>query len=127
MAVGVNHGNDYVDTPLVLRWDGTAWRRMSVPLKDVQLLSVTRDSTGAVWVSARDRGQRDIPLLGAPVLRYAAGAWSVRYFPCTYPARAPELDDLAAVPGSNRVWGVGSQPRLHGSLLKNFGLVAVNR
>ncbi|WP_162213192.1 hypothetical protein [Nostocoides australiense] len=126
-AVGVNHGNDYVDTPLVLRWDGTAWRRMSVPLKDVQLLSVTRDSTGAVWVSARDRGQRDIPLLGAPVLRYAAGAWSVHYFPRTYPARAPELDDLAAVPGSSRVWGVGSQPRLHGSLLKNFGLVAVNR
>lgn len=51
----------------------------------------------------------------------------VGYRPAVYPARAPELDDLAAVPGSNRVWGVGSQPRLHGSLLKNFGLVAVNR
>lgn len=51
----------------------------------------------------------------------------VGYRPAVYPARAPELDDLAAVRGSNRVWGGGSQPRLHGSLLKNFALVAVNR
>lgn len=132
---------------VLIRWNGTAWRRADLP-GVIRLTGVS--AANRAWIVGQ-AGPGD-PWGESPYAgRLTASGWApatngiapgavatavatrgattilVGYRPAVYPARAPELDDLAAVRGSNRVWGVGSQPRLHGSLLKNFGLVAVNR
>ncbi|MCA0291080.1 hypothetical protein [Nostocoides australiense] len=145
-AVG-SEGETGAPREVLNRWNGTAWRRTDLP-GVIRLTGVS--AANRAWIVGQ-AGPRD-PWGESPYAgRLTASGWApatngiapgavatavatrgattilVGYRPAVYPARAPELDDLAAVRGSNRVWGVGSQPRLHGSLLKNFGLVAVNR
>ncbi|GHE69362.1 hypothetical protein GCM10018785_42390 [Streptomyces longispororuber] len=72
-AVGADAvGREAPGFPLVLRWDGTAWHRQSLPGVRWQgeLLSVAATSPSAVWAVGKDAAG------GARLLRFDGTAWS---------------------------------------------------
>ncbi|MFC8348354.1 hypothetical protein [Streptomyces sp. NPDC057280] len=98
-AVGADAvGREAPGFPLVLRWDGTAWQRQSLPGIGWQgeLLSVAGASPTAVWAVGRDAA-------GGTRLLYCDGTtWSE-----TRPPRGVVL--TKAVAGGGETWLIGSR------------------
>ncbi|MGW7516539.1 hypothetical protein ACWGJ2_13190 [Streptomyces sp. NPDC054796] len=98
-AVGADAvGREAPGYPMVLRWDGTAWHRQSLPDVDWQgdLLSVAATSPTAVWAVGRDSAG------GARLLRYDGRAWSE--------SRAPRGVVLSkVVAGAGETWLIGTR------------------
>lgn len=98
-AVGADAvGREAPGFPLVLRWDGTAWQRQSLPRVGWQgeLLSVAATSPGALWAVGRDSAG------GARLLRFDGTAWSE--------SRPPHGVVLSkAVAGGGETWLIGSR------------------
>ncbi|MEV3973030.1 hypothetical protein AB0K68_33670 [Streptomyces sp. NPDC050698] len=97
-AVGVDAvGRQAPGFPLVLRWDGTAWQRQSLPGIGWQgeLLSVAATSPAAVWAVGRDAAG------GARLLRFD-GAW--------HESRTPRgVVSTEVVAGGGETWLIGSR------------------
>ncbi|MGW0708359.1 hypothetical protein ACWD4G_20810 [Streptomyces sp. NPDC002643] len=97
-AVGADAvGREAPGFPLVLRWDGTSWRRQNLPGIGWQgeLLSVAGSPT-AVWAVGRDSAG------GARLLRFDGGAWSE--------SRPPSGVALTrVVAGGGETWLIGSR------------------
>lgn len=91
-------GREAPGFPLMLRWDGTAWQRQSLPKADWQgdLLSIAATSATAVWAVGRDSAG------GARLLRYDGTAWrEIR------PPRGVLLTKV--VTGGGETWLIGSR------------------
>ncbi|MFF1699857.1 hypothetical protein ACFVXC_40535 [Streptomyces sp. NPDC058257] len=98
-AVGADAvGREAPGFPLVLRWDGTAWQRQSLPGVGWQgeLLSIAATSPTAVWVVGRDSAG------GARLLRFDGSAWKE-----SRPPRGVVL--TKAVAGGGETWLIGSR------------------
>jgi hypothetical protein len=98
-AVGADAvGREAPGFPLVLRWDGTAWQRQSLPGIGWQgeLLSIAATSPTEVWAVGRDSAG------GAHLLRFDGIAWSE-----SRPPRGVVL--TKAVAGGGETWLIGSR------------------
>ncbi|WP_371525798.1 hypothetical protein OG302_06180 [Streptomyces sp. NBC_01283] len=98
-AVGADAvGREAPGFPLVLRWDGTAWQRQSLPGIGWQgdLVSVAGTSPTAVWAVGRDSAG------GSRLLRFDGGAWKESRAP-----RGVVLDKVVA--GGGETWLIGSR------------------
>ncbi|TQE32793.1 hypothetical protein [Streptomyces ipomoeae] len=98
-AVGADAvGREAPGFPLVLRWDGTAWQRQSLPGIGWQgeLLSIATTSPTAVWAVGRDSAG------GAHLLRFDGTTW--------YESRPPRGVVLTkVVAGGGETWLIGSR------------------
>ncbi|WSJ83009.1 hypothetical protein OG430_03990 [Streptomyces sp. NBC_01304] len=98
-AVGADAvGRSAPGFPVVLRWDGAAWQRQSLPGIGWQgeLLSVAATSPTAVWAVGRDSAG------GSRLLRFDGKAWSE--------SRAPRGVYLTkVVAGGGESWLIGSR------------------
>lgn len=98
-AVGADAvGREAPGFPLVLRWDGTAWQRQSLPGIGWQgeLLSIAATSPTAVWAVGRDSAG------GAHLLRHDGNSW--------HESRPPRGVVLTkAVAGGGETWLTGSR------------------
>ncbi|MET8689159.1 hypothetical protein ABZV77_33630 [Streptomyces sp. NPDC004732] len=98
-AVGADAvGREAPGFPLVLRWNGTAWQRQSLPGVGWQgeLLSIAATSAKAAWAVGRDSAG------GARLLRFDGTAW--------HESRAPRGVVLTkAVAGGGETWLIGSR------------------
>ncbi|MFG2811047.1 hypothetical protein [Streptomyces massasporeus] len=98
-AVGADAvGREAPGFPLVLRWDGTAWQRRSLPGVRWQgeLLSVAATSPTVVWAVGRDAAG------GAHLLRYDGLTWGE-----SRPPRGVALTEVVA--GGRETWLIGSR------------------
>ncbi|MGI5347158.1 hypothetical protein ACQEU8_03060 [Streptomyces sp. CA-250714] len=98
-AVGADAvGREAPGFPLLLRWDGTAWQRQSLPGNRWQgeLLSIAGTSAKAVWAVGRDSAG------GARLLRYDGTAWQE-----SRPPRGVVLTKV--VTGGGETWLIGSR------------------
>ncbi|WLW57244.1 hypothetical protein [Streptomyces sp. YU58] len=98
-AVGADAvGREAPGFPLVLRWDGTAWQRQSLPGVDWQgeLLSIAATSPTAVWAVGRDSAG------GAHLLRFDGKAWRE-----SRPPSGVVLTKVVA--GGGETWLIGSR------------------
>ncbi|MEW1926437.1 hypothetical protein [Streptomyces sp. NPDC088360] len=98
-AVGTDAvGREAPGFPLMLRWNGTAWQRQSLPGADWQgeLLSIAATSPTAIWAVGRDSAG------GARLLRRDGDAWRE-----SRPPRGVVL--TKAVAGSDETWLIGSR------------------
>lgn len=99
-AAGVAYSEP--QTPLLLHWNGQAWRRVEVPAKNTWLNGVTAFGANDVWVVGGTSSERgDIPF---------AAHWDGRKWTVT---RVPRIADgrLKAVTktADGRVWAVGGK------------------
>ncbi|MFE1512120.1 hypothetical protein [Streptomyces sp. NPDC058726] len=98
-AVGADAvGRQAPGFPLILRWDGDAWQRQSLPGVDRQgeLLSVAGVSPADVWAAGRDAAG------GARLLRFDGAAWRE--------SRPPRgVDPAKVVAGGGETWLIGSR------------------
>ncbi|MEU8382870.1 hypothetical protein [Streptosporangium sp. NPDC048865] len=99
--------------PLVMRWDGTRWTRVEVPVSRGSLHGVTALGPGDLWISGVDADHAGQVL----VLHFDGTAWSREYGPLfrayTSTQQYDETDDvggtgLTRVPGTGTLWAVGS-------------------
>ncbi|MFI6984956.1 hypothetical protein ACIBSV_41070 [Embleya sp. NPDC050154] len=98
-AVGTDAvGRQAPGFPLVLRWDGTAWQRQSLPGIGWQgeLLSIAATSPTAIWAVGRDSAG------GARLLRSDGIAWYE-----SRPPRGVVLTEVVA--GGGETWLIGSR------------------
>ncbi|MFD5697306.1 WD40/YVTN/BNR-like repeat-containing protein [Streptomyces lasiicapitis] len=98
-AVGADAvGRQAPGFPLVLRWDGTAWKRQSLPgiRWQGELLSVAATSPTAVWAVGRDSAG------GTRLLRHDGKAWTE-----SPPPSGVALTRVAA--GGGETWLIGSR------------------
>ncbi|MFE5325140.1 hypothetical protein ACFRCG_01785 [Embleya sp. NPDC056575] len=98
-AVGADAvGREAPGFPLVLRWDGTAWQRRSLPgiTWQGELSSIAATSPTAIWAVGRDTAG------GGHVLRSDGSAW--------YEGRSPRgVAPTRVVAGGGRVWLIGTR------------------
>ncbi|WP_069884259.1 hypothetical protein [Streptomyces luteocolor] len=98
-AVGTDAvGRQAPGFPLVLRWNGTAWKRHDLTgiRWQGELLSIAATSPNAVWAVGRDAAQ------GSRLLRYDGTAWRE-----SRPPRDVVLDRV--VTGADEAWLIGSR------------------
>ncbi|MER6133804.1 hypothetical protein [Streptomyces sp. NPDC001815] len=98
-AVGADAvGREAPGFPLMLRWDGTAWQRQSLPGAGWQgeLLSIAAASPASAWAVGRDSAG------GARLLRLNGTTWSE-----TRPPRGVVLTKVVA--GGGETWLIGSR------------------
>ncbi|OUC96105.1 hypothetical protein CA984_16210 [Streptosporangium minutum] len=105
--------DDRAGRPLVLRWDGSIWSRVEVPVRLGALHGVTASGPGDLWVSGIDADHAGQVLF----LRFDGARWSREYGPLFRVHREDqqyeETDDvnhtgIARVPGTTALWAVGS-------------------
>ncbi|MEU5950717.1 hypothetical protein [Streptomyces sp. NPDC047525] len=98
-AVGADAvGREAPGFPLVLRWDGTEWKRQSLPgiRWQGELLSIAATSQAAVWAVGRDSAGT------SRLLRFDGTAWSE-----SRPPRGVVLTKVVA--GGGETWLIGSR------------------
>ncbi|MEV4241895.1 hypothetical protein AB0J63_00635 [Streptosporangium canum] len=105
--------DDRAGRPLVLRWDGSSWSRVEVPVRLGALHGVTASGPGDLWVSGIDADHAGQVLF----LRFDGAKWSREYGPLfrvhEEDQQYEETDDvnhtgIARVPGTTALWAVGS-------------------
>ncbi|MGC5015380.1 hypothetical protein ACLQ2R_31870 [Streptosporangium sp. DT93] len=99
--------------PLVVRWDGSRWSQVEVPVSRGVLHGVTATGPGDLWISGVDADHAGQVL----VLRHDGTTWSREYGPLLRAHSSDQqyeaTDDvtstgLARVPGTGTLWAVGS-------------------
>ncbi|WP_399933486.1 hypothetical protein [Streptomyces kanamyceticus] len=98
-AVGTDAvGREAPGFPLMLRWDGTAWQRQSLPGdgRQGELLSIAATSPTSAWTVGRDTDG------GARLLRFDGSTWHE-----TRPPRGVALTKVVA--GGGETWLIGSR------------------
>ncbi|MBE1563475.1 hypothetical protein [Nonomuraea africana] len=84
---------DQPTTPLVLHWDGRAWRQMTVPPAKGSLTGVTAFGPDDVWVSGHE----------SVVLHFNGRKWTAESAFGRGTVKA-----IAAIPGTKDLWAVGA-------------------
>ncbi|RAY14797.1 hypothetical protein DPM19_13780 [Actinomadura craniellae] len=87
--------------PVLIRWNGTRWRRVDVPGAGA-IDKITPDGRRGFWFAARPGPEEP------QVIRHRSGGGVWTTAAVTTPAgTVPALYDLALVPGTRQVYGVG--------------------
>ncbi|WP_433461974.1 hypothetical protein [Spirillospora sp. CA-128828] len=90
-------GDDEQFRPVVLHWNGSAWRRVATPDYRFDLSNLAPDGSGGFWVKG-----------GVETLvNYRAGTWTAVPRP-TVPETDGVFGRMANVPGTSTMLGVGS-------------------
>ncbi|MFD0890688.1 hypothetical protein ACFQ08_39600, partial [Streptosporangium algeriense] len=90
---------------LLMRWDGSRWNLPGdVPAGAISFGSVAPDGQGGVWLGASNYAYDDHRIL----LHFDGRSWTYEKAPRTN--RAPEVFDMAKVPGGDQVLAVGGNP-----------------
>ncbi|WP_326643353.1 hypothetical protein OG884_07080 [Streptosporangium sp. NBC_01755] len=99
--------------PLVMRWDGSRWTRVEVPVSRGVLQGVTASGPGDLWISGIDADHAGQVL----ILHFDGTTWSREYGPLFRAYTATQQYDgtddiggtgLTRVPGTDALWAVGS-------------------
>ncbi|MFI9597191.1 hypothetical protein [Nonomuraea sp. NPDC052265] len=95
------------DRGMIVRWDGTAWRWLNLPLAKTWLPAIRADRVGGVWVAANPAHTQSY------VLNFRGG----RMTKSTLPAGGglAGIVDIVPEPGSTRLWTLAR--RVDGTLL----------
>ncbi|MEU7001883.1 hypothetical protein [Nonomuraea sp. NPDC046570] len=110
-AVGYTGAALETSKPIALRFDGTAWRQVPVPVAKGRLSGLTADSSGTVWASGVDlsRGKQVL------FLRYSGGALRASYSPVVLTREQRDYDhqtvtrtSITAIPGTGGLWAVAA-------------------
>ncbi|MEV4571463.1 hypothetical protein AB0K12_47600 [Nonomuraea sp. NPDC049419] len=96
-------------SPVVLRWDRTQWKQVSLNVVQTALTAVRTDPASGLWIAAN-------PASGAPyVLNLRNGRWTRSTLPGGSPA--DRIIGIAPAPGTARLWVhierhdlIGNQP-----------------
>ncbi|MFI7547541.1 hypothetical protein [Actinoplanes sp. NPDC049599] len=113
-AVGTIDDSSTRPTPLIMRWDGASWQRVTPPIGSATLWAVGGDNAGTLWVTgANPTEPYGVSHPGSLFLRYQAGKWSVAYGPKVragdpFTAADPFLSAVENIPGTAAFWGVGT-------------------
>ncbi|GAA3945997.1 hypothetical protein GCM10023085_30160 [Actinomadura viridis] len=89
-------GDDEEFTPIVLHWNGTAWRTVTTPAYAFGLSNLAADGSGGLWM----QGGVDT------LVRYSGGTWSTAPRPVV-PQSDGVFGPMANVPGTGGMLGVG--------------------
>ena len=81
----------------LVHFNGASWARIQVPWSGLQVNSPTPDGLGGLWLTGRTTNG-----IGYFIHRGAGGTWSA------FAANGLPLE-LARIPGTNALWGVGSK------------------
>lgn len=101
------------EVPLVLHWDGATWQRVPVPIARGRLDGVTAFAADDIWLTGIDADHSAQVLF----LHFDGRKWTPSYGPVLrgkgkgqqYPwADAIARTGVARVPGTTRLWAVGS-------------------
>ncbi|WP_157246918.1 hypothetical protein [Nonomuraea typhae] len=82
--------------PLVMHWDGVAWKRVELPAWDVALTSVTVTEDGQVWAGGDS----------ASLVRYDGSRWTMERPLVSGPH---DRVHVSAIPGGSGLWAYGYQ------------------
>ncbi|WP_329426212.1 hypothetical protein OG339_39035 [Streptosporangium sp. NBC_01495] len=83
-------------SPVVLHWDRTQWKQVSLNVVRTGLTAVRTDPVSGLWIAAN-------PTAGAPyVLNLRGGRWTKSTLPVGGPA--DRIVNIAPVPGTTRLW-----------------------
>ncbi|MEV4371876.1 hypothetical protein AB0J71_32730 [Nonomuraea sp. NPDC049637] len=83
-------------SPIVLHWDRTQWKQVSLNLVQTALTAVRTDPASGLWIAAN-------PASGAPyVINLRDGRWTKSTLPGGSPA--DRIIDIAPTPGTTRLW-----------------------
>lgn len=83
-------------SPVVLHWDRTQWKQVSLNVVQTALTAVRTDPASGLWIAAN-------PASGAPyVLNLRDGRWTKSTLPGGSPA--DPIIDIAPAPGTARLW-----------------------
>ncbi|MFG1685097.1 hypothetical protein ACGFNP_33385 [Nonomuraea sp. NPDC049269] len=83
-------------SPIVLHWDRTQWKQVSLNVVRTGLTAVRTDPASGLWIAAN-------PSSGAPyVLNLRDGSWTRSTLPGAGPA--DRIIDIAPAPGTTRLW-----------------------
>ncbi|MCA2228025.1 hypothetical protein [Nonomuraea aurantiaca] len=95
------------DRGMVVRWDGTTWRWLNLPLAKTWLPAIRADRVGGVWIAANPAHAQSY------VLNFRGG----RMTKSTLPAEGgwAGFVDIVPVPGTTRLWALAR--RVDGTLL----------
>lgn len=101
--------------PIVLRWDGKAWRRFDGPGKHGGVASILPDGKGGFWTTLGAG-------LGCPVYHVTGGRWLPTPLP-KVKGKWVAARDLFTIPGSPSLWSTGltewgAYPATNGLILK---------
>jgi hypothetical protein len=92
--------------PFLLHWNGARWAVVKVPYEGAAQGTIAQDGRGGVWLSVLIIGNDGVPR--GYILHYRNGAWTR----VAVPARDAETTTpygLAWIPGTDSVWGVGTE------------------
>jgi hypothetical protein len=89
-------GDDEVQHPVVLHWNGSKWRRQAGPAKKFDLSALAADGRGGLWM----KGGVDW------LVHYRSGRWSTVRFPGPSDSYV-SVDAIANVPGTATMLGLG--------------------
>ncbi|MEV0594735.1 hypothetical protein [Nonomuraea cavernae] len=112
-AVGTIHSHgDHGNRPLVMRWDGSKWSRVQVPITRGELYDVVASGTGDVWVGGIDADHAGQALF----LHFDGTGWTREYSPPMRTGASVEDEEdnrinrlgITRVPGTTTLWAVGS-------------------
>ncbi|WP_067177266.1 hypothetical protein [Microtetraspora niveoalba] len=95
-------------SPLVMRWDGSAWKRVDLPAWKGELRDVTAFGEDDVWVSGvqwdGEEGDAEARPKNSVFIHYDGKSWAREHGPVGDSAYTA----LARIPGTDRLWAVGS-------------------
>ncbi|MEU7914182.1 hypothetical protein [Microbispora bryophytorum] len=90
---------------LLMRWDGDRWTpTRDLPAGAISLDAVASDGRGGVWLGASNYSYDNDRIL----LHFDGRSWTYEDAPMAH--NAPEVLDLAVIPGQDRVIAVGGNP-----------------
>jgi hypothetical protein len=89
-------------TAYLLHWNGSGWAKVSLPSGDT-ILSIVGDGHGGLWVAGVGPGKKQAQLF----LHLHAGRWTVSNVPSAPGEQLGQVDEMALIPGTSSVWGIG--------------------
>lgn len=96
--------------PVVLRWNGRRWRDLGLPDQNQWPNAISVSRSGKVWVAGDPEGFEGPTAFWG----YDARGWRTVTAQLPPGAFAPSVSGLAPIPGTNRMWAVGTYHKVVG-------------
>jgi hypothetical protein len=100
-ATGALTHEGVVPGPVLWHWNGRCWSLVRLDAPDDSLNTLASDGDGGVWVVSSG------PRPGADLLHYSGGTLTREPVPAE-PGTTPDVRELALIPGTRSLWGVGA-------------------
>lgn len=100
----LGHGEGVAPGAVLLHWNGKAWTQVKIPFTLVGPQQITSDGGGGFWIASPELVKNSYVNY---LVHLSKGRWSQVAVPHR-PGDTTQLSALASVPGTNSVWGAGS-------------------